>query len=548
MWIDYYNVTIRRRGYIDAHTLMKTTTPLLIPLFAAVIMSLFGWALTSNSTQGHSAPLSAFQAPNPPIHLPTPSAAVRGQAAEVVNGPHILLTKTVGLDHGICSPTNAITVSANTEVVYCYFVTNIGTEGFQLHNVDDDKLGELQDRAAFELTAANGVQPAALFTVATQITQTTLNLATWTAFVEAGASASATSTATVNVPAILLTKTVSLDPNECWHTSALTVTAGTTVYYCYSVQNVGNVSLQLHSLIDEELGPLWSDRQIDLAPQEILRSVDFGETYSQTVTQDTVGPAVGRATTGDGAQALAETETAVRVPSISVSKTVGTDPDRCATENQATVLIGDQVIYCYTVENTGRVTLTSHDVWDSEFGVLLDNAQFTLSPGAIGLFTITAEITGSVSTSVTWMAGATATLPGTATFPAGRTVPVTATASANAFVNINSLASFTAVIFRDINGNGIQDSEEPGLPGAVVTLEHPSAEKIMLEADETGVVTFDDLEPGMYTATVEVGLPSGAELTTDNLPSNVDLTGGQKAQAAFGYKTPFLVLLPLVRK
>lgn len=528
---------------------MKRTNLFLMPVVAVTMMCLFWWALAANVMDGRVVARPLRQALNPPIHPANPGVELRGQAGLILDGPHVMLTKTVGLDHSTCAPTSAITVSAGAEVVYCYFVTNIGTEDFFLHNVDDDQLGLLQDSAAFDLTAGDGIQPAALFTLATHITQTTQNVATWTAYVEEGPSASASAEALVNVPSIILTKTVGLTPDECWETRTLTVTSGAVVYYCYIVQNNGQIPLKLHTLTDEALGEIFSEQEFVLAPQQVIRSVDLGRVVSQTVQQDATGKAVWTAATSDGAAAHAEAQAIVRVPSIKVSKTVGIDPAECAGTTEIVVEIDAQVFYCYTIENTGLITLTNHDVRDSQFGVLLEDSQFDLAPSAIGFFTITSEITESVQTSVTWVAHGTVVIPaGVATMPTSRAISITASSQAQAFVNLGMLASFTAIVFRDTNGNGVQESNEPGLEGAIVILEQSAANTSMLTVDKTGVVTFDGLAPGIYTATVELDSPPGSQLTTHNSPFSIALVKGQKAQQAFGYKAPYPVWLPVIRK
>ncbi|MEZ4767467.1 MAG: hypothetical protein R2844_03470 [Caldilineales bacterium] len=80
------------------------------------------------------------------------------------------------------------------------------------------------------------------------IAVTTVNTATWSAeLVPQEYLLPATGRATVTVetlnPAIVLTKTVGLDPNACAVTDDIAVPAGTDVTYCYTVQNTGDVTL-----------------------------------------------------------------------------------------------------------------------------------------------------------------------------------------------------------------------------------------------------------------------------------------------------------------
>jgi len=55
-------------------------------------------------------------------------------------------------------------------------------------------------------------------------------------------------------PAIVLTKTVGLDPAVCASSSQLDIFAPTDVTYCYEALNVGNISLYRHDVDDTDLG------------------------------------------------------------------------------------------------------------------------------------------------------------------------------------------------------------------------------------------------------------------------------------------------------
>lgn len=91
--------------------------------------------------------------------------------------------------------------------------------------------------------------------------------------------------------------------------------------------------------------------------------------------------------------------------SISVNKTVGTDPNECATGNDLTLpATGADVTYCYTVENTGGITLTNHNLVDDQLGMILSNSSFDLAPGASTFITATTQITQTVVNSATWTA------------------------------------------------------------------------------------------------------------------------------------------------
>ena len=76
----------------------------------------------------------------------------------------------------------------------------------------------------------------------------------------------------------------------------------------------------------------------------------------------------------------------VPVPAITLDKTVGTDPNVCATTDEITLPAGgDDVTYCYEVTNTGDVTLERHDLVDSELGALLEQLPLLVGARRIGL-------------------------------------------------------------------------------------------------------------------------------------------------------------------
>ena len=60
-------------------------------------------------------------------------------------------------------------------------------------------------------------------------------------------------------------------------------------------------------------------------------------------------------------------------PAITVAKTVGTVPGVCAATSNITVPLATMVYYCYTVTNTGDVTLNSHTLVDDKLGTIFTN-------------------------------------------------------------------------------------------------------------------------------------------------------------------------------
>ncbi len=91
-------------------------------------------------------------------------------------------------------------------------------------------------------------------------------------------------------------------------------------------------------------------------------------------------------------------------PKIRLDKTAGTDPSACAPTDEITVTMGTAVTYCYEVTNTGSVTLTIHDLVDSELGPVFTTLFYPLVPGASAFITQTAPVMTTTVSTGTWTA------------------------------------------------------------------------------------------------------------------------------------------------
>lgn len=126
-------------------------------------------------------------------------------------------------------------------------------------------------------------------------------------------------------------------------------------------------------------------------------------------------------------------------PSILLRKTVGTNPDECADTTGITVSTGNNaVVYCYTVQNTGTVAFSSHDLNDDKLGTLLSGFAFDLAPGGSTFATAAATLPTTPQTVVntaTWTASngvdlAESSAQATVTLEAGASAPSPVTAQA----------------------------------------------------------------------------------------------------------------------
>jgi archaellum component FlaG (FlaF/FlaG flagellin family) len=410
-------------------------------------------------------------------------SGVGGRYIEYVVLPQqyeIQLSKTVGVNPSICADTDEISVPEGTPVTYCFEVTNTGTGTLALHDLEDSELGVILDGFSFNLMPGASV----FLTQTAVITVETTNTATWTAY-NPGPSdeVSASDSATVYIlqPEIELIKTVGLDPSVCADTDEISVEAGTAVVYCYSITNTGEVTLGLHDLEDSHLGVILDGFAFNLMPDA---SVFL--TQTAVITMETTNTATWTAYNPGPINEVNATDSAtvhILQPAIELVKTVGLDPSVCADTDEIIVPLGTQVYYCYTLTNTGEVTLGLHDLEDSHLGVILDGFTYDLMPMASVFLTQTAVIEADTTNTATWTA-----------YNPGPEDEVTASASAT--VNVIS-PSITLAVTAGI---------DPGVCAESDTLTVPLGTEVFF----------------CYTVTNDGNVAFDSHLLTDSLLGEID--------------------------
>jgi hypothetical protein len=130
--------------------------------------------------------LSAFHGENPDgtwtldIYAPNPSGYLQCWSVQFEDGvsPPIELNKTVSTDPNTCGTVGEMTFTGPTPVTYCYEVTNNSGYTLTTHDLVDSELGSILSNFSFDLTPGASVW----LTQTATITETTINLATWTAY------------------------------------------------------------------------------------------------------------------------------------------------------------------------------------------------------------------------------------------------------------------------------------------------------------------------------------------------------------------------------
>ena len=178
--------------------------------------------------------------------------------------------------------------------------------------------------------------------------------------------------------------------------------------------------------------------------------------------------------------------------SIKIVKTAG----EAADGDVWTVKKGSAVKYTYVVTNTGKTPLVNVTVTDDKLGAV-GTVEGVLLPGkSATLYKTAAKIDADV-TNIGTVEGTPSDEDGT---------PVTdkpVTDDDDAVVEVYELGSIGDYVWVDVDGDGIQDPDEEGLPGVKVTLTDEDGNVKTTTTDENGKYIFEDLEPGKYEVSFE---------------------------------------------
>lgn len=107
-----------------------------------------------------------------------------------------------------------------------------------------------------------------------------------------------------------------------------------------------------------------------------------------------------------------------------------------------------------------------------------------------------------------------------------RTVHVSSGGSAQASFAIATKGTIYGVVFADLNGNNLQDSDESGIAGVVVTRSDGATQT----TDSAGIYKFSNVTPGSYTLVVAV--PANY-IASDKTSETVYISAGGAAAASF---------------
>ena len=163
----------------------------------------------------------------------------------------------------------------------------------------------------------------------------------------------------------------------------------------------------------------WSNRSVQSNNGAVWRNPGDGFATGCIAWDRMITCGVGGGASPDFLFQILGTAGPVAVPAISVEKTVSTDGS-CGATNAISAPYGSDVTYCYSVTNTGNVTLTHHTIVDDVLGTIGTTAMpYILVPGGSAFITATYTFPGGDVTNImTWTAfisGTAISASGTAT-------------------------------------------------------------------------------------------------------------------------------------
>jgi len=144
-------------------------------------------------------------------------------------------------------------------------------------------------------------------------------------------------------PGLTMSKTVGTVPAVCAATDAISVGPGTTVYYCYTVTNTGNVMFTSHDLADDQLGAIFTGLTYTLVPGASYDTVTAGLSIPAVINTTTTNTGTWTAHDAAGAPTQATDTATVTVvaPNIDVSPLSLTATQSPNQTTQQTLTIGN---------------------------------------------------------------------------------------------------------------------------------------------------------------------------------------------------------------
>ena len=256
------------------------------------------------------------------------------------------------------------TATFGDAITYTYTVRNSGEETLYDVSLEDDRLGPITLPTTVLAPGESASATASTTVTEDDFPGPLVNTVTATARTTDGRTVSDQAQAQVELTSGnsgVMIEINALDSRGFPLSPLSPLTVGDTITYVYRVTNTGKVPLNRISVVDDPLGPVPIERT-ELAPWESTEG-----RLTRTVTEkDLPGPI------SDTGTATAYDPLGNRVidsATITLLEISGTGGIRLTKEvNTDQAVVGDTLIYTYTIENTGNVTITDLVLTDDRLG------------------------------------------------------------------------------------------------------------------------------------------------------------------------------------
>ncbi|HMP97895.1 MAG TPA: C25 family cysteine peptidase, partial [Kiritimatiellia bacterium] len=327
------------------------------------------------------------------------------------------------------------------------------------------------------------------------------------------------------------------------------VSVGTSVIWTYEVRNFGDVGITNIAVFDDQIGPITNLVSGDLNNNRVLETNEvwvFSHTgIAQSGQYRNIGSVTG--VTVQTAQPVQDAD-----PSHYLGVSAGyTLMKIWNAPANGEVFPGDSVAFTITITNTGDVSLVSVPLVDTystqhlAFVSAQPGADDNQDDGALNWSALGPLPPGSSTSVVVQFTAREPTLP----IATNRVVALPATPpgypgvpeqESDALYQILPLAGVGDFVWLDINGNGIQDTNEVGLVNVKLSLFTSNHTLVAVTTSAVnGAYAFLDLRPGSYYIHLEV--PSGKKLS----PSFQGLDPARDSDFnMFNARTPVFTLAP----
>lgn len=171
------------------------------------------------------------------------------------------------------------------------------------------------------------------------------------------------------------------------------------LFYCYRLENTGDQTLLLHTLVDSRFGEIFSMQVQTVTPGMVAGYYRIGKALVSSTVYMTWTAIT------DNDEPLTDFSKAdVIVPALDMTVTAGLDLATCAAPGRLMLERAGTAVFCLQVHNPNKFALKEHRAFDADGVELALPAGLELAPGESTFVTTTALVTTPTFSSFTWTA------------------------------------------------------------------------------------------------------------------------------------------------